>query len=266
MNLRPLLQQIKNVIRSWNQQENPDHKDTDIIDRESANFVADEIDNLLPHLNTLGARLAHMSCVRLIKRLHELHLSIKFNQIARSVESISQRLADELTMTRAFVIEHEKQKYYDPAQPLFGNDVASKFLSVIFELDEGAKCLALGRPTACVFHLMRIMEIGVRAMARCLNVPDPTKPAERNWGHILNEIGRGILVKWPATANRIAGDGALFGELHASLDAVKNPWRNATMHVERKYTDDEAEHIFVAVKGFMMKLAFRCDENGDPKA
>ena len=27
------------------------------------------------------------------------------------------------------------------------------------------------------------------------------------------------------------------------------------MHVENKYTDDEAEHIFVAVKGFIDKLA-----------
>lgn len=54
--------------------------------------------------------------------------------------------------------------------------------------------------------------------------------------------------------------------IYASLDAVKNPWRNDTMHPAAKYTDDEAEHIFVAVKGFMMKLASRCDESGDPKA
>jgi hypothetical protein len=38
------------------------------------------------------------------------------------------------------------------------------------------------------------------------------------------------------------------------------------MHVENKYTTDEAEHIFGAVRGFMTKLASRCDENGDPKA
>jgi hypothetical protein len=38
------------------------------------------------------------------------------------------------------------------------------------------------------------------------------------------------------------------------------------MHVENKYTTEEAEHIFGAVKGFTMKLASRCDENGDPKA
>ena len=64
----------------------------------------------------------------------------------------------------------------------------------------------------------------------------------------------------------MSGDGALFEDLRASLEAVRNPWRNATMHIEKKYTDDEAEHIFVAVKGFMKKLASRCDEMGEPKA
>ena len=38
------------------------------------------------------------------------------------------------------------------------------------------------------------------------------------------------------------------------------------MHPANKYTDYEAEHIFTAVKGLMMRLASRCDENGDPKA
>jgi hypothetical protein len=38
------------------------------------------------------------------------------------------------------------------------------------------------------------------------------------------------------------------------------------MHVEKKYTPDEAEHIFGATQGFMRMLADRCDENGDPKA
>lgn len=38
------------------------------------------------------------------------------------------------------------------------------------------------------------------------------------------------------------------------------------MHVEKKYTDDEAEHIFSAVKGFMKGLASRMDEDGFPLA
>ena len=58
------------------------------------------------------------------------------------------------------------------------------------------------------------------------------------------------------------GDGHTFEGLFASLDAVKNPWRNGTMHVENRYSLEEAEDIFAAVKGFMKKLASRCDENG----
>jgi hypothetical protein len=246
--------------------EKASHKETDIIDIESAHFIIGEIDKLLSHLVTLGAKLTQMSCMRLIDRLREHPISSQSGQIATSVENISLRLHDELLMAKVLVIETEKQRYYDPRDPLFGRDVANKFISALFELDESGKCLALGRPTASVFHLMRIMEIGIRAMARCLQIPDPVRPAERNWGHILGEIWKGIVAKWPTTADRMGGDGALFEEFHASLDAVKNPWRNATMHVERKYTDDEAEHVFVAVKGFMMKLASRCDENGDPKA
>jgi hypothetical protein len=78
------------------------------------------------------------------------------------------------------------------------------------------------------------------------------------------EAASGIEIKYPTAADRSSGDGALF--LHASLDAVRNPFRNTTMHVEKKYTDDEAEHILALVKGFMKKLASRCDENGHPFA
>jgi len=38
------------------------------------------------------------------------------------------------------------------------------------------------------------------------------------------------------------------------------------MHVETKYTPEEALHIFDAVKAFMKKVASRMDENGMPLA
>ena len=162
-------------------------------------------------------------------------------------------------------MEQDKVRYYDPAEPLFGVDFASKFQSAIFEVDEAGKCFALGRPTASVFHLMRVMEIGIAAMSRCLGIDDPIKPAQRNWGIILKEIWKGIEKNWQTPGDRMTGDGVLFESIYASLDAVKNPWRNATMHVETKYTDEEAENVFVAVRGLMKKIASRMNENGDPK-
>ena len=77
-------------------------------------------------------------------------------------------------------------RYYKPDDYLFGLEFDLKFSDTgVFELDEAAKCLALGRSTAAVFHLMRAMEVGIRSVARCLGIPDPLKPAERNWGSIL---------------------------------------------------------------------------------
>lgn len=92
--------------------------------------------------------------------------------------------------------------------------------------------------------------------------------AIRNWGAVLktikDEFDRRNAATAPAWAD--ATDRQFFEEVYVSLDAIRNPWRNATMHVENKYTEDEAEHILAAVKGFMKKLASRCDEAGNPPA
>jgi hypothetical protein len=214
-------------------------------------------------LTALNAKVASIKANAFAEALLSDRCSYKDASVF--IKEIDNILKAELTLIPMFVMSDQEVRYYDPKEPLFGTKFANNFRTQgEFELDEAAKCLALARPTAAVFHLMRIMEIGIRALARCLNIPDPLKPAERNWGYILGEIKKGADLRWPTAAVRV-GDGALFEQLHASLDAVRNPWRNATMHVEKKYTDDEAEHIFVAVKGFMKKLSDRCDENGEPK-
>src|SRR4051795_7608402 len=57
--------------------------------------------------------------------------------------------------------------------------------SLEYEISETGKCLALGRSTASVFHSIRCLEASIRALARCLRLPDPTTGAERNWNIVL---------------------------------------------------------------------------------
>lgn len=219
---------------------------------------------LMGELEVLDAKLVYMQADRLQEHLTADPLVIDYGGLATHIEHIRSRFSDQLSLTHFYVLD--RAAYFEPDQPLFGPDVAAKFPLLAYEVDEAGKCLALRRSTAAVFHLMRTMEIGIRAFARCLNIPDPVKPSERNWGEILKVTKAGIDAKWPNATARGHGDGALFEAIQASLDTVKNPWRNATMHVENKYTDDEAEDIFRAVRGFMKKLASRMDENGEPKA
>jgi hypothetical protein len=219
---------------------------------------------LMEQLNAHEFEMCHRGGERLIETLasHE-----DAGRIASAVDDLRRRLLDQAELTSCLCLSTKEQELYEPKVPLFGEGFGVNFSGgAAFELDEAAKCLALGRATAYVFHLMRLMEISVGAIARCLSIPDPIQPADRSWGAILRKIRDGIDAKWPTVAARLAGDGEIFDSLYASLDAVKNPWRNATMHPANKYTIEEAEHVLGAVRGFVMKLADRCDENGDPKA
>lgn len=230
----------------------------------AARYLQEQATELLENLKTLGTRISLISAKKLLDMVSDPG-GFLWSSVGSLCKEVHDRLTDELSLVTVFVLEEPKAALFEPGEPLFGQEVASKFPSeAAFEIDEAAKCLALGRPTASVFHLMRTMEIGIRSMAKCLGIPDPIKPAERSWGTILKMVRNRIEAKWPTAAARMSGDGAFFEALFASLDAVKNPWRNATMHVENKYTDDEAEHIFVAVRGFMNRLASRCDEAGNP--
>lgn len=235
-------------------------KALDEIDRR---FVESRLKGLPEHLATLGAKMTSLAVEEARGKLS--FPTATWGTAKECLEDVGTTLRRELSLMTLFVLGAKEQKYFSPEEALFGDEVKTKFGSIAFDLDEAAKCYALGRPTASVFHQMRIMEASVRAVARCLKIPDPTRPAERNWGFVLGEIRKGIEHRWPTAADRMGGDGQVLESLYAFLDAVKNPWRNDTMHPAAKYTDDEAEHIFVAVCGFMKKLASRMDENGDPK-
>jgi hypothetical protein len=102
-------------------------------------------------------------------------------------------------------------------------------------------------------------------MSRCLGIPDPTRASGRSWVNLLGAIKGELDRRWPGSSTRLSGDGRFFEKAHAALAAMQNPSRNATMHLDQKYTEEEAKHIFEIVKGSMRKLASRCDENGDPK-
>ncbi|HLY04182.1 MAG TPA: hypothetical protein VKR31_00385 [Rhizomicrobium sp.] len=216
-------------------------------------------------LGELGAPITKMAVDDMLSGFSKRGFT--YERIDHAYTDIQTTLNRELQRATILALTPDEGKLYKPERPLFGPNFADRFQTQgLFELDEAAKCRALGRPTAAVFHLMRIMEIGIRAVAKCLDIPDPTKPVEKNWGAILKAVKAGIDKKWPNGAGRMKGDGALFEDLFASLDAVKNPWRNPTMHVENKYTDEEADYIFSAVRGFMSRVAHRLDENGEPKA
>lgn len=216
---------------------------------------------ILDDLSSLDARMTRISVERLIDKLKNFE-ELDFKSFEGMIEQCYNRLYDELSLLHIFGLDAKHSEYFEGVN--FGAEVSDKFPGdLAYEIDEANKCLAFDRSTAAVFHLMRAMEIGLVAVRRCLGIPESQKSADRNWGAIIKLINSEVIQK--AFCNK-PDDKPFFQEVHASLDAVKTAWRNPTMHVEKKYTMDEAEQIHGAVKGFFQKIASRMDENGLPTA
>ena len=95
---------------------------------------------------------------------------IQQDNLASAMIELGTRLADELEKTKFFYVRPEYVSFYsDPM--LFGEKTNDSFPSAIDDISDAGKCLALAQGTAAVFHLMRIMEVGLRSLSRSLGIP-----------------------------------------------------------------------------------------------
>ena len=192
-------------------------------------------------------------------------IGVEFQRLKNFVNVILTTLPDELSSRLMMVVAYRDSHLFSGSVPLFGAEVGRRFSSIAYDIDEAGKCLALERSTASAFHSIRVLEAAIRALSRCLHIPDPTKANERSWFKALIALKAAIDAKWPTSSDRLYGDSRIFEEIHASLAAIQNPWRNATMHLDQKYTQEEAREIFDVVRGLMRRVASRCDDEGNPK-
>jgi hypothetical protein len=224
--------------------------------------MAETVSTMRDHLELIGNPLAYISADKLQQRLRDAEYQMTFAQVRQSLRDIESRFADHLSFVRLFVLRSEQLPLLGSPAELLGEPTAERFRTIWFDCGEAAKCIIVLRPTAAVFHCMRILEIGIRAFAAKLAIPDPVKPAQRNWGVFLGQIKAKIDSTYPASDRMPGSEGAFMEALYATLDAVKNPWRNETMHVEGVYTDAEARFILSNTVAFIQKMATGFDENG----
>ena len=176
-------------------------------------------------------------------------LGVTYTQLIPVVRPLRERVIDELEGKLFFFVPAEHADYYQKEKQ-FGPEVETRFPGAIDDISEAGKCIAIGRHTAAVFHLMRVMEIGVQEFATKLKVAVPTDKA---WGVILREIDDKITKMASKTAKQKEAKNGL-GEVSVYLHHVKDVWRNPTMHPKNTYTEEEALRVFSNVKQYMQHL------------
>jgi hypothetical protein len=176
------------------------------------------------------------------------------NLFAEPVASLLSTLRHEMHTISAWRIPSEQLRFFDRTQ--FEESVYVRFPSTSDDIEEAGKCLGMGRNTAAAFHLMRVLEVALRRLAAALNVTI-TNPS---WDAILDKCDREMKARRDARSPGWLRDEPFFTEAAALLRNIKFAWRNPTMHIERRYNDEEAREVWDAARAFMRHLATELSE------
>jgi hypothetical protein len=202
-------------------------------------------------LTDLSAMLSELRC----RVKEDLEEHIFFQADGRNAYPFFDRTEEDGTVTLLL----------KPPAQLFGDSVATNFRSTLPDFTEAVRCLVLCRSTACIFHSMRVAEIGLRALARERRIKLKKGPLEwAEWSELIREISKqveDIGLRNPKGPQKDKFLGFFRGTLN-EFEGFKDEYRNNVMHTREMYESADAERVFGRVSEFMRKLASTIDERG----
>jgi len=171
---------------------------------------------------------------------------VSWGEMSRLKNEFIGRVEDELKRLTFYQLRPDVAAYFDTPSP-FGNVVHAKFPSASHDIEEACKCFACERYDATAYHLMRAMESPLRCLAKTLHVR-----YSPGWAGYLNRINKKLnnpKSKLPKARKDFLSNTSVL------LWAIKEAWRNETMHLEKTYGPDQARDMLQSVRAFMVHLA-----------
>jgi hypothetical protein len=169
------------------------------------------------------------------------------------IETISDRIIDESREQKFLHVKMEKVPFYEDFKAVDG--ATGKKLSLTIEdIMSARSCYALGQHTACVFHLMRVMEHCVQRFGRKLKVKIDVK--NETWHQIMLHVENGIdaMPYGKAASVRENRKREKYKMAANRLDHIRLVWRNKTTHPKDTYDEKQALEVLNSVKVFLESM------------
>ena len=189
--------------------------------------------------------LADHTKSRFVERSKEYTYGELVGALGTLVFSFSNELRTELF----FRIPRDKEPYFQ-RDDLFGSEVAAAFPSSADDIQQAGTCFALGLAHACVFHLMRVLERGLRVIAGEVGVDFD----HRSWANGIDAIEAAIKKNATSTGVDVKRR-KVMAEAAVHLRFVKDAWRNDVIHAGEPYDTGKAQSVLDHVRDFMRALA-----------
>ncbi len=220
-----------------------------------------EHDELVGHLGTL---LNHCEAVTLVATRDMVAWTLKrfravpppCGQISEAVEYLSASFQQELSRTFFAYIDPDKAKYIQSVEdairnPPYGQDAAQAFPYSLRDMEMAGSCFACGFNDACVFHLMRVLEKSLGALAAVFNEPFQ----HQNWHNVIQRLQSQITKIDPSFASDWKTKQQFYSEAACEFMFFKDAWRNHVMHGREEYDTERTTNIYNHVCVFMKLLA-----------
>jgi hypothetical protein len=128
---------------------------------EAWRFYRSKLDELVAEADRFGFRSVTSQVQKIFIQIGKENIPKSSSvMIAQLFTELSGRIREEMEHPSIFVIPVETKRYYE--EPSSGwESILKRYPSIVEDVDEAGRCLATDRLTACVFHLMRIVESAV---------------------------------------------------------------------------------------------------------
>jgi len=197
---------------------------------------------------------------KLLERTYKFNLPLTRNQIetvrgalarenwsnaTQELDQLLRRLLEELK-TRAF--RYVEKPDYELGLWLAVYPGIRQNPEVRAELGSAGRCFAYDEDTACVFHLMRVVDYGLRLVAKSLAIDFEA----RSWDGIGKAIEKKMREKYGDKTDSWKAAEPFYAEILTDIQAISRGHRNAALHeLDKVYDKRAAEYLLTVVVGFM---------------
>ena len=245
-------------------------------DEEVGKFVGkvrEELDVVITRCKEAGFSEAKVHASLVSDDLLDEPVRTTFSSITRDLQRVEDALLMHVQKRRFLRVQAARATYVDNPEFL-GSAVSTAFKSAAPDVREAGNCLAADCNTAAVFHLMRVLEWGLRALCVHLGMKrfKSTRKRDRTitytpieykeWDSVLNQLQG----KVDAKVNKIKRGPAkqqaqeFYYPVLQELRAMRDAWRNHVMHTRQEYSARDADAILAHVERFMTTLSARVSQ------
>jgi hypothetical protein len=177
---------------------------------------------------------------------------LKSEPVVRSrLEHLSSVVESELQSRLFFHMQADRVENWE-RKWLTDTVIYENFPKAHEEFQSAGRCYSYGETTACVFHLMRVIDSGLRLVYLSLGA---TYDA-RNWDGIAKKIETEMEQKYQSKSIDWKQREPFYAAVLTDIRSIGRAHRNPALHdIERKYSDSDAKYLIEVTKAFMTHLA-----------